>query len=287
MAQELTPSVYHRLVSDLARILVQGRQSALAAVNQTILKTYWDMGKRISASKELATGSQADTFFKQLANDLKMEPTLVYRINQFFRLWPNGIPSPGDANQISWSHFVELLSIRNDKERTFYLKEALAEGWSRDTLRKAIQQDLFTIHKHPERRKKALLPRPKNPFNVYKAIVENVVDGDTLLVRIDLGFDVWVNERTRFRGINASEVVKSGLPSGDNRARGEKAKQFVQEKLRRLPFIVLKTYKTDNYGRYVVDIFYHPTLSQKEAVYERGFFLNSQMVEKGLADLEL
>ena len=65
----------------------------------------------------------------------------------------------------------------------------------------------------------------------------------------------------------------------------DKAKQFVEEKLSGLDFVVLKTYKTDLYGRYVVDLFYHPTLSQKEAVYAEGFFLNSQLLDEKLADL--
>lgn len=41
---------------------------------------------------------------------------------------------------------------------------------------------------------------------------------------------------------------------------------------------------THIYGRYVVDIFYHPTIEKKEQVYSDGFFLNSQLLAEGLAD---
>ena len=40
---------------------------------------------------------------------------------------------------------------------------------------------------------------------IYKAILDRVVDGDTIDVHIDLGFDVSVKKRVRFAGINAPE----------------------------------------------------------------------------------
>ena len=115
--------------------------------------------------------------------------------------------------------------------------------------------------------------------------MEKVVDGDTILVRIDLGFDVWVNERTRFRGINTAEIIRNGVPAGDVSDRAEQAKKFVEEKLKGVEFVVIKTYKTDMYERYVSDIFYQPTIKKKEEVYEKGFFLNSELFTAGLADL--
>ena len=39
----------------------------------------------------------------------------------------------------------------------------------------------------------------------YNAIVERVVDGDTVDLRIDLGFSVWISERCRLIGIDTPE----------------------------------------------------------------------------------
>ena len=243
------------------------------------------MGKRLAAAKELADASESDTFFKRLSADLKLDPALLYRIRQFYRLWPKGVPAIQQAAILSWSHMVELLSIADSKERQFYLKEASIHDWSRDTLRSAIKKNLFEIKRLPGKKTDSLLTRPQNPLHVYKAIVEKVVDGDTLIARIDLGFDVWVTQRTRFRGINTAETFKTTPIPGATPSRADKAKQFVQDKLSGLEFVVLKSYKTDLYGRYVIDLFYHPTLSQKEAVYTDGFFLNSQLLDEKLATL--
>ena len=39
----------------------------------------------------------------------------------------------------------------------------------------------------------------------YKAIVDRVVDGDTIDVTIDLGFKTWKKVRVRMEGINTPE----------------------------------------------------------------------------------
>lgn len=276
----VSTTTYQTLFTDLSIIIKQGQQQALSAVNQIKLKTYWEMGKRMSEANQLA-----DSSMTQLATDLNLEPSLLYRIRQFYQLWPDAVPTISDPKTLSWSHFVELISIPDAKERDFYLEEAVAKDWSRDNLRKAIEKDYYTSSQSPKKNKNAdALERPDNPLNVYKAVVEKVIDGDTLLVRIDLGFDVWVNSRTRFRGINTEELTERGVHIADASDRAVKAKEFVQKKLEGLLFVVIKTYKTDMYGRYVSDIFYHPTINEKEQVYEEGFFLNSELLKANLAD---
>lgn len=277
---------YTGLVADLKDLIAKGQQAALAAVNEIKVATYWEMGKRMSELKELADPEQAAGLVPRLAEDLGLDPTLVYRIMQFYRLWPEAVPKVEEAPQLSWTHYVELLSIKDEKERNFYLQQAAMEEWSRDTLRKAIQKDFFTLRKSPKKLKsgQTTLERGGDPLHIYKAIVEKVVDGDTLLVRIDLGFEVWVSQRVRFRGINTAELVKAGVATGKAPERGEKAMAFVEETLKGIEFVVIKTYKTDIYGRYVADVFYHPTIKRKEDVYKEGFFLNVQLLAEGLAD---
>ncbi len=272
-------SQYKTLINDLAGIMREGLEEA----NAIRLKTYWQMGRRLSKSKELADSANSAALLTQLAADLNLQITLLYRIQQFYNLWPKGVPDT-KGSVLSWSHFVELLSVQNPKERDFYVVTASKQSWSRDQLRKAIQKDFFHLKQLPAPQDSTGLTRPDNPLHVYKAIVEKVVDGDTLLVRIDLGFEVWVNSRTRFRGINTAEIIKNGVPTASAPDRAQQAKTFVEQKLAGLPFVVLKTYKTDMYGRYVADIFYHPTITEKEAVYSEGFFLNSQLLEAKLAD---
>jgi len=47
----------------------------------------------------------------------------------------------------------------------------------------------------------------------------------------------------------------------------------------------MMAYKTDMYGRYVADVFYHPTITEKEKLFAEGFYLNADLLKAGLADL--
>lgn len=86
---------------------------------------------------------------------------------------------------------------------------------------------------------------------VYKAFVTRVIDGDTIVVDIDLGLGVWKkDERIRLAGINAPEI------RGESRTQGfittKILKTYVLEKN-----IIIKTTKDDKgkYGRYIAEVY--------------------------------
>ncbi len=61
------------------------------------------------------------------------------------------------------------------------------------------------------------------PQYVYKATVTKVVDGDTVDLLVDCGFNIIRKERIRFYGVDAWET------RGEERERGLQAKRFVQD----------------------------------------------------------
>ena len=108
----------------------------------------------------------------------------------------------------------------------------------------------------------------------YIAGVERVVDGDTLIVTVDCGFNTVVRQRLRLRGLDAPEL--------GSRA-GQVAHERVDELLRESPFIVMSTSRTDKYGRYVADVFYLPQEQDAAHVLRDGIYLNRQLLDEGLA----
>ena len=118
--------------------------------------------------------------------------------------------------------------------------------------------------------------RTDSELYTYKAFVEKIIDGDTLWVHIDCGFKTWVREKIRLKGIDTPELSAKG---------GESAKNFLEETLRQVDFIIIKTYKVDKYARYLADIFYLPGEGDKEIALSRGTFLNQQMLDAGMANL--
>ncbi len=281
MPNSLVPTGYKNLLHDLQRLMERGQQAAAHVVNTVRVTTYWKMGQRMAAMKNLANPQHARTLIAQLATDLDLNPVQLYRSYQLYEAWPKGLPDAA-SGKLSWAHYMELIAIKDTKQRRFYLAHATKETWSRTTLRQAIRRNFFDVATTQPKRGKgqSTLTRGTDPLHVYKAVVEDIIDGDTLLVRIDLGFNVWTSQRLRLRGINADPLTKQSKST----SRAAKAKAFIEHRLKGLAFIVLKTYKTDMYGRYVADVCYHPTIKKKEDVYLKGYFLNGQLLEAGLAD---
>jgi endonuclease YncB( thermonuclease family) len=110
----------------------------------------------------------------------------------------------------------------------------------------------------------------------YKAEIEKIVDGDTLIVLIDLGFDLFIQQKLRLRGIDCPEMDTD---------EGAQAKKFVEARLNKCDFIIVKTYKdsSDKYDRYLADIFYLKDEDDVNVVLEQGKFLNQELLDSGLA----
>jgi len=134
-----------------------------------------------------------------------------------------------------------------------------------------------TVKKKENFKLKKSLANPRK-LNAYKAYLSRVVDGDTIHVVLDLGFEIFHEEILRLRAINAAEA---GTASGD------KSTLALKRILKNIPFLVVKTSATDQHGRFVADVFLadeEGKMSVQE-VAESGEFLNSMLVEKGLAEL--
>jgi len=117
---------------------------------------------------------------------------------------------------------------------------------------------------------------PSKKLFTYKAYLERVIDGDTIFVNIDCGFDTWIRQKLRFRSINTPEIKTT---------KGKKAKEFVQKRLGKLDFFVIKTYGFGKYDRALVDVFYLPNEKDARKTARNGIFLNQELLDNGLAEL--
>jgi endonuclease YncB( thermonuclease family) len=95
-------------------------------------------------------------------------------------------------------------------------------------------------------------------------------------VLIDLGFDLFIQQKLRLRGIDCPEI---------DTEEGVKAKKFVQARLNSCDFIVIKTYKDtfDKYDRYLADIFYLKDTEDAQQVAQAGNYLNQELLDDKLA----
>jgi micrococcal nuclease len=115
----------------------------------------------------------------------------------------------------------------------------------------------------------------------YKAIVERVVDGDTIDVIIDLGFKTWKKVRVRMEGINTPESRTRDL---EEKKRGLAAKDRLVEILEyNNNECTLKVSGVGKFGR-AIALVYVETLSpasSKSSMTEIN--VNKQLIEEGHA----
>tara|TARA_R110000787_G_scaffold100231_4_gene205157 strand:- start:11228 stop:11593 length:366 start_codon:yes stop_codon:yes gene_type:complete len=110
-----------------------------------------------------------------------------------------------------------------------------------------------------------------NKLYHYRATVERVVDGDTIDVTLDLGFDLSMSARIRFVGINAPESRTRDLVE---KQKGLEAKRFVEDWLGGCEAVIVQTQldKKGKFGRILGNILNH-----------EGACLNDEMVSLGHA----
>ena len=84
-------------------------------------------------------------------------------------------------------------------------------------------------------------------YEYYVRKVEGVVDGDTIDVLIDLGFDILFASRVRLAGIDTPESRTKDLAE---KALGLESKEYLKKHLKDAKSVVIKTEKMDSSEKY-------------------------------------
>jgi micrococcal nuclease len=84
-------------------------------------------------------------------------------------------------------------------------------------------------------------------YQYYVRKVENIVDGDTIDVLIDLGFDILFASRVRLAGIDTPESRTKDLKE---KALGLESKEYLKKVLKDAKSVVIKTEKMDSSEKY-------------------------------------
>ena len=91
---------------------------------------------------------------------------------------------------------------------------------------------------------------------IYRGKLERVVDGDTIDALIDVGFDIWVKKRIRYKGIDTWESRTRNLEEKKlGLAAKARNKQLLEEVSSKPGYFRLKSYGVGKYGRVLADIF--------------------------------
>lgn len=107
---------------------------------------------------------------------------------------------------------------------------------------------------------------------IFKAHCINVVDGDTIDCELDLGFHLKSIHRFRLYGVNTPELHDKDLAI---RAKANAAKDYTTDHVLGKD-IMVQTYKSDVFGRYLAKVF----IPNNDTEYE---CLNDLLIQDGMA----
>ena len=153
------------LISELSLLIEQSKQQVIAQVNSTLTILFWQMGKRIN--EDILQNKRAD-YGKQIVSTLSTQLEIKYgrnfteknvrRMMQFAEQFPDNGIVVTLSRQLSWSHFLVLIPLKTQEERTYYAKEVSGQNLGVRELRKQITSKTFersslanlqNISKHP------------------------------------------------------------------------------------------------------------------------------------------
>ncbi len=138
------------LMDELRGLIVQTRSGVAQSVNSALVLLYWQIGTRIRT--EVLKNQRAD-YGKQicltLSNQLVAEfgsgfsRSNLTKMMMFAELFPDQGIVATLSQQLSWSHFAELIRQKDPLQRDFYAEMCRTENWSVRTLRAKINGMLF------------------------------------------------------------------------------------------------------------------------------------------------
>ena len=163
--------IHKDVYSSIKELMDNARNRVVREVNNILIQTYWEIG-RIIVEEEQENSDRAE-YGKQLITDLSKKLTKEYgkgfsrsnlqNMRNFYLSYPICQTVSG---KLSWSHYCKLLSISDEKKRSFYEKEAISANWSVRELKRQIKTLLFEkllLSSGDENKKKVLEEHvPKN-----------------------------------------------------------------------------------------------------------------------------
>ena len=148
MKMEIKKDIYQK-IHDL---LHKARQNIISNINSTMTKTYFLIGKRIVEEEQNGNkrAEYGKNLIKMLSKKLIKEfgkgfsETNLEQMRKFFKVY--GIPQTLSEEfqfNLSWSHYLILMRIKDIDARNFYEIETIENNWSLRELKRQVNSSLY------------------------------------------------------------------------------------------------------------------------------------------------
>ena len=149
--------------------------------------TYYEIGKLLNEAGGKYGDNIINEYSKKLVIDVgkKYNRRTLFRMRQFYNVFNNEKVSPL-ATQLTWSHYTELLPIKDQNKMMYYLDISIKQSLSRNELRNKIKSNEYerlaesTKNKLINNEKSNIIDNIKNPIliknsNNYEEISEKIL----------------------------------------------------------------------------------------------------------------
>lgn len=169
-------AVDEKLFADVRLLIEETRRNVAQTVNSALTLMNWHIGRRINS--EILKNKRAEygeeilpTLSAKLATEYGNSFTRanLFRMIQFSEVFPDEQIVVTLSRQLSWSHFLAILPLKDQLKRDFYAEMCRVERWSVRALRGKISGMLFE--------RTAI---SKKPDEVIKTEIESLRDEDKL-----------------------------------------------------------------------------------------------------------
>lgn len=186
-----------QFVSDIQRIIEQGRKQAYAAANQLAVITYWHIGRRIVEEEQhgKARAQYGTRLIKTLAEQLTPKYGSAFNkrnldyFRQFYLCFSDLEIVNACVHNLTWTHFRSIIKVADPKARLWYAKEASEQMWSSRTLNRNIDTQYYGRRMACAREGLALPSPDVEPENDPLEYIKSPVVAEFLGFRKDSQYD--------------------------------------------------------------------------------------------------
>lgn len=137
-----------KMIQEITNLVNEVKTNLTREINKSITYVYWNIG-RIIVSNENENNNRLEygkEVLKGLSNELTKYLGKGYSVTNlkymrtFYKVYPN---YDEISEKLSWTHYCELMIIKDNDKRHFYEKECINSNWSVKELQRQLDTSLF------------------------------------------------------------------------------------------------------------------------------------------------
>ena len=145
-------SDYSLILKEIKSIISKARYNAFTAINTEMLKAYFEIGRKIvdEEQKGEKRAGYGEYLLEIISKELTLEfgkgfgTTALKNMRIFYTIYKDkiGQSATDEFFKLSWTHYCELIKIKEELKRGYFEKYAIAEGLSvRD-----LKRQMYSLH---------------------------------------------------------------------------------------------------------------------------------------------